>query len=475
MTHFDSSLPLFVDLDGTLLKSDITLESMLLLIRKNFIYLFLIPVWIVRGGPYLKQQVAQRIDMQLDHLPVNQECYCLLKQEKDKGRPMTLISASNQNLVSKVGSHFQLFDDTFGTCDHVNLKAENKLKKIRELNKGAFAYAGNSSADLPIWSHAQEGGMVNCHESMARRLHEDNPTVLRFDTPAPIPQKLWEAMRPHQWLKNLLLFVPLLLAHRINEPIFLFQATVGFLSFSLCASGVYLLNDMLDLNSDRQHHSKHRRPFASGELSLSVGVLAVPALLLSAFAVGYLLPRSFLEILLLYWVFTSFYSFFLKKLFLIDVVTLAILYTMRIVAGAAAVSISTTIFLIAFSLFLFLGLGMMKRVTELVNLEKSNKTDTEGRAYSEKHIGLLSVIGGSSSLFAVLTFALYTTAPDTTRLYSSPTVLWLICPLLFYLLVRIWKQSREGKLDEDPVLFAITDRVSQLISLLCALLLWLAT
>ena len=444
-------------------------------IKRNFLYLLLIPFWFLRGRPYLKQQLAQRINVPLDYLPVNEEFFRFLKQEKIKGRPITLISASNQEVVSQVSDHFQLFDNAFGSNDRINLKAENKLKRIRELNTGAFSYAGNSSADLPIWIEAQEAIMVNCNESLEQRLRKNTTAILRFDNATPFPLKLWQAMRPHQWLKNLLLFVPLVLAHRINDPTLLLQTTIGFLSFSFCASSVYLLNDMLDLNSDRQHHSKYRRPFASGELSLPVGCVAVPVLLLSAFAVGSLLPRNFVETLFLYWIVTSFYSFFLKRLFLIDVITLAILYTMRIAAGAAAVSLTITSFLIAFSLFLFLGLGLVKRVTELVNLEKSDKDEAEGRAYSKNHIDSLTIIGVGSNLFAVLVFAFYTAAPDTTRLYSSPPILWLICPLLLCLLVRIWKQAREGKLDEDPVLFAITDRVSQLITVLSGLLLWLAT
>ena len=267
MTNCDSSLPLFVDLDGTLIKSDMTLESALLLIKRNFLYLLLIPFWFLRGRPYLKQQLAQRTNVPLDYLPVNEEFFHFLKQEKIKGRPITLISASNQEVVSQVSDHFQLFDNAFGSNDRINLKAENKLKRIREMHTEAFSYAGNSSADLPIWIEAQEAVMVNCNESLVQRLRRNTTAILRFDNAMPFPLKLWQAMRPHQWLKNLLLFVPLVLAHRINDPTLLLQTTIGFLSFSLCASSVYLLNDMLDLNSDRQHHSKNRRPFASGELS----------------------------------------------------------------------------------------------------------------------------------------------------------------------------------------------------------------
>ena len=467
-------MPLFVDLDGTLIKSDITVESMLLVLKRNIFYLPLIAFWLLRGRPYLKRQLARRVEIPVERLPLNTEFLNYLRGEKAKGRKLILISASDQTLVRKVGDHIGLFDDSIGSDGHFNLKADNKLRRIRQLTTGDFAYAGNSTADLPIWSAAQHALMVNCDDKLVKRLGGGDKAVSRFDQPESVLLKLWHAMRPHQWLKNLLLFVPLVLSHQLDQTGMLLMTVIGFISFSLCASSVYLLNDLLDLDSDRLHDSKHRRPFAAGELPLSTGLVAAPVLLSAAFAVALLLPPAFLYILFLYWVLTSCYSFFLKRLFLVDVALLAMLYTIRIIAGSAAISVASTDFLVAFSLFLFLGLALVKRVTELGRLAASNKVAIEGRAYSERHLRLLSITGSGSSLISVLIFIFYINAPDTTRLYSSPQVLWLICLLLVYLLARIWRQARTGKLDEDPVLFAITDRASQFITLLCGILIWLA-
>ena len=473
MVNPESSLPLYVDLDGTLIKSDLMFESMLLLVKQNLLYFLLIPFWLLKGRANLKHQLAQRIEVPVERLPLNGEFLAWLQEQKNNGRALTLISASNQDSVSKVSEHFALFDAAIGSDATTNLKAGNKLACIQEINVGGFAYAGNSSADLPIWSAAQQVVMVNCSDALVKRL--GNPAILRFDRTTSSLQKLWQAMRPHQWLKNLLVFVPLVLSHQLTQPGLVVLALVGFVSFSLCASSVYLLNDMLDLSSDRMHHNKRSRPFASGELPLAVGFLGAPGILIAAFVVALLLPTDFISVLFIYWLLTSLYSFFLKRLFLLDVSTLAVLYTLRIVAGAAAISVVTTNFLIAFSVFLFFGLAIVKRVTELVNLEGTEFAAADGRAYTPEHMRILYLLGGASSLIAVLIFAFYINAPDTTRLYDSPTVLWLICPLLLFLLARIWQHARAGKLDEDPVLFAITDHVSQLITVLCGVLIWLAT
>ena len=252
------------------------------------------------------------------------------------------------------------------------------------------------------------------------------------------------------------------------------QACIAFFSFSLVASSVYLLNDMLDLNNDRQHTSKKLRPFASGDLPLSYGYWGTPLLLALGFIVALPLPAEFIPVLFGYWLLTTLYSLVLKGLFLVDVLTLASLYTWRIIAGSAAISVVTTYYLLAFSFFLFLGLAMVKRYTEFLNLQNQGKTSIEGRGYDVNNLRALSVLGGGSNLIAVAVFAFYINAPATTQLYSNPIVLWAICPLLLYLLWRIWSLARRGELDEDPVLFAITDRRGQFVAALCGLLIWLA-
>ena len=465
-----------MDLDGTLIKTDLLFESLLLLIKKNLFYALLIPFWLLKGRANLKHQLALRVDVTNENLPYNPEFLAYLKSERARGRPMTLISASNQQAVSKLNRHLALFDTAVGSDANKNLKAANKLQYIESLElPSGFAYAGNSHSDLAIWSKAEQVLMVNCSGDLARKLGNATEAISQFDAPGSNLKKFWQAMRPHQWLKNGLIFLPLILSHQLARTDLLLMACIGFVSFSLCASSVYLLNDMLDLNSDRQHRSKRDRPFACGELSLAYGLLGVPLLLLTAFTVALLLPVEFLLVLLLYWLLTSFYSLLLKRLFLLDVLTLASLYTLRIVAGSAAIAVVTTNWLLAFSFFLFLGLAMVKRYTEFSNLQEAGKTIVEGRGYTTANLKLLSLVGGLSSLAAVVVFMFYINAPDTTRLYSTPLLLWLICPLLLLQLGRIWAFAFAGKLDEDPLVFAITDRESQILMLFCGILIWIAS
>ncbi|MBL4580255.1 MAG: UbiA family prenyltransferase [Gammaproteobacteria bacterium] len=475
MPNSISQPTLYVDLDGTVIKTDLLFESILLLFKKNILQALLIPIWLIKGKANLKHQLSKRVHIPVELLPLNTEFHSYLKEEVERGRNIVLISASSQLVVRQVSDHLGLFIDAMGSDEETNLKSKNKVTRILQLDPaGGFIYAGNSKADIAVWLEASEVILVNCKNSLAENLQHGSEKIQHFDTPKSTMKKFWQAIRPHQWLKNALIFLPLILSHQLNQPNLLLQACVAFLSFSLVASSVYLLNDMLDLNSDRQHHSKSRRPFASGDLSLAYGYLGVPLLLALGFLIALWLPTEFIAVLLTYWLMTTLYSLLLKSLFLIDVLTLASLYTWRIIAGSAAISVVTTYYLLAFSFFLFLGLAMVKRYTEFLNLQNQGKSTIEGRGYGVENLQTLAIIGGSSSLIAVAVFAFYITAPATTELYSNPLLLWGICPLLLYLLWRIWALARRGKLDEDPVLFALTDRRSQLTAALCGLIIWLA-
>lgn len=475
MIHSDSKLPLFVDLDGTLLKTDVLMESTLALLRRNPLYLFLLPFWLLRGRAWLKFELAQRVEIDCTLLPFNPELLGYLVEQQRNGRPLTLISASNEKPVQAIAAHLALFDTVIGSDPHRNLRGAAKLARIQQLcEDGPFAYAGNSAVDLPIWSEAEQILLVNCSPSLADPLLERATSITQFERASSPVAKFIEAIRPHQWLKNGLIFLPLLLSHQLNDPALLLAAAIGFVSFSLCASSVYLMNDMLDLNSDRQHQSKQRRPFAAGDLPLSAGFLGAPLLLLCAVLVGLLLPVEFLQVLLVYWVLTCLYSYILKRLFLIDALTLSVLYTLRIIAGSAAIGVVTTNWLLGFSACLFFGLALVKRYTELSNTLAEGKSVVAGRGYSTGNLQGMVIAGAISGIMAVIVFAFYINAPDITELYSRPGLLWLICPMLFYLLWRIWSFARQGRLHEDPLLFAATDHVSQLIATLCAIIIWAA-
>lgn len=475
MSNSISQPTLYVDLDGTVIKTDLLFESILLLLKKNIFHALLIPLWLLKGKANLKHQLAKRVEIPVELLPINREFLAFLEEEVERGRNIVLISASSQRPVRQVSDHLGLFIDAMGSDEDHNLKSKNKVTRILQLNpEGVFDYAGNSRDDIAVWSEARTVILVNCDRSLAEKLQHASENVHHYDPPQSALKKFWQAMRPHQWLKNALIFLPLILSHQLNQPALLLQACIAFLSFSFVASSVYMLNDMLDLNSDRQHLSKMQRPFASGELSLAYGYVGAPLLLLLGFVIALWLPTAFFFVLLSYWLMTTLYSLLLKSLFLIDVLTLASLYTWRIVAGSAAISVVTTSYLLAFSFFLFLGLAMVKRYTEFLNLQNQGKSSIEGRGYGVENLQTLAAIGGGSSLIAVAVFAFYINAPATTELYSSPLLLWAICPGLLYLLWRIWALARRGELDEDPVLFAITDRRSQLIAALCGLIIWLA-
>lgn len=474
MSTSQTSIPLYVDLDGTLTKSDVSFESLILLLKTNLFYLFLLPLWFSKGLAYLKAQIAERVEVPVGQLPLNREFWAYLQEQKQAGRKLILISASNARIVSAVGEQLGLFDEVIGSDAAINLKGMNKLQHItNSCADQAFAYAGNSRADLPIWTHAREAILVNCDPDLDKGMSVRRK-VRRFDCHRDNLRHLWRAMRPHQWLKNCLLFLPLLLAHEAGDMTLILQALIGFISFSLCASSVYLLNDLVDLNNDRLHASKCKRPFASGQLPLHFGISYIPILLLSAFLLALLLPGAFIGILLLYWLLTNAYSLYLKRLFLLDVVLLASLYTLRIYAGAAAVSVTASYWLIAFSFCLFLGLAMVKRVAELVNRGLDSQDELAGRAYQSRNLELMMTVGGIASGLAVLIFIFYINAAETRTLYSSPAILWLVSPLLVFLLLRIWRFARAGRLQDDPLIFAASDRLSQAIVALSALLVWLA-
>jgi 4-hydroxybenzoate polyprenyltransferase len=478
MAETSSALPLFVDLDGTLIKTDTMIEAILSLLRTKPLALLEMLGWLAGGKVVFKAQLAKRISLDLSSLPTNLELVSYLKDEHEKGRELILISASHQSVVDSALKHFDFFSAGFGSGDKTNLKAKTKLQKIKQLTKKSFfAYAGDSSADVVIWHEAQEIILVNCDATVATRARKamsNEASLIELDQPLPLIPTLLKAMRLHQWLKNLLVFLPLILSHQLNQPVLLGLNTIAFVSFCFCASSVYFLNDLLDLSSDRAHPTKRGRPFAAGALPLKYGLLGTPILFATSLLLALTVGTEFLLAVLLYWLATCFYSFYLKRVFLVDVVTLAFLFTMRVIAGSAAIGVVTTDWLMAFTGFLFLGLAVVKRVIELTNLKSKGLTTTEGRGYSVDRLQLITIIGSMSSLAAVIVFAVYINAPATLNLYRSPNILWGICPLLLLMLARVWQAALAGNLNEDPVVFAAEDRPSQIMLGLCAILLWLA-
>ncbi len=470
--------PLFVDLDGTLVRTDMLHESLLGRLKRDWALPVRLPLWVLRGKARLKAVLAQGYDSAPSGLPYNPVVLDHIRQAREEGRPVYLATASHASIAEPIARHLGVFDGVIATEDEVNVSGVRKLEKMRTLaGSDDFEYLGNSRADVPIWDACSRAGLVE-PDSAARRWlaqHPDKGRNLTSEGAAPAASG-WTSgwrdrlrlMRPHQWAKNILLAVPLVTAHLALDPSSLLAIVLAFVAFSLCASSVYVLNDMLDLNADRAHPRKRRRPLASGAVPLTFGFGAVPVLLAASFAVGALVNGAFLAVLGVYLLTTFAYSFSLKRKMAVDVLALAALYTIRIVAGTAALSVTPSSWLLGFSIFLFFGLALVKRSSELMVAAESGKVGASGRNYLVEDLPMVNAMGIASSYLSVLVLALYISSPDVSRLYAHPPVLWLLCPLLMYWLTRLWLITRRGGMHDDPVVYAAKDGVSHAVGL-CAL------
>lgn len=471
-----SRIPLCVDMDGTLLRTDVLLEGMLRLLRRNPGFVFLLMIWAFRGRPALKSEVAKRVDLPVETLPVNAAFLGWLQSEKARGRRLVLCTAAWHSIARAVASRFRIFDEVLATEDDENLSGRHKANRlVAKFGEQGYDYAGNGLRDLPVWQHARSAIVVQPSLGLTRTIGRV-PNVERTFRASSRRLTSWvRAFRLHQWTKNVLVLVPALAAHRILEPSTLVQVGVAFFSFSLAASGNYLLNDLLDLDADRAHATKHRRPFASGDLQIHEGVLLSTLLMVTGTILGGLvLGPVFLTVLLAYLLVSFWYSLALKRHAMVDIMCLAALYTLRIIAGSAATEIEPTFWLLAFSMFLFLSLAAAKRVTELRALVAKGRSTTAGRGYEVDDLPLLLTFGVAAGYVSVLVMALYVQS-GAEALYAEPRLLWLICPVLLYWISRIWLKTYRGQLDEDPVVFALTDRPSLLAATVCAILIALAT
>ena len=470
------NMPLVVDLDGTLVRSDLLVETFFALLKRNVLYLLLIPFWLAKGKAAFKHEIALRTTLDAALLPYQQTFLQHLIGEHGKGRRLILATASNEKIGRIVADHLGIFSDVLASNVTINLSGRRKLACIEQLLDGQpFAYAGNAMVDLPIWARSGQVIVVNPLHGVKKAAEQQGAVHSVYDDREGSALKRYlKAFRVHQWLKNLLVFVPLVMAHELGDAAQIGRAFLAFLAFSLCASSVYLLNDLLDLPDDRQHPTKRDRPLAAGSISTVNAALLIPALLLLSFSISLILPPEFLAVLALYYGITLSYSFRLKRIALIDVITLAGLYTIRIIAGTVAVSTIYSFWLLAFAMFLFLSLALVKRYTELLLAQQSGKAKTSGRGYGTHDLETLSQFGSSAGLMSVMVLALYINSEKIQSLYAHPEVIWLLCPLILYLVTRIWLLARRGKVHEDPVVFVIRDRRSQLVAGLGALLLWLA-
>jgi len=454
---------LCVDLDGTLIRGNVLWECLLALLKTRPSALLRIPFWLLSGRAALKRQLAARGHLDPARLPYRQQVVDFLRQEKAAGRRIALVTAADRELAESVARYLGLFDEVHASDGQVNLKGVNKAGLLAEhFADAGFDYIGDSAADVEVWRNSRAAYVVGteARAEQAAAVTEVKGTILEARASFRTSFHTWiSALRGHHWAKNLLLFLPLALSHNLAfEPVL--RTLAGFALFGFCASGLYILNDLLDLHSDREHPWKKERPFAAGEISIAEGLLASFVLLSAAVGMGFLLDVLFGLALLGYAALTTLYSLYFKKIALIDVFVLSSFYSFRILAGALISGTPLSQWFLAFSMFFFLSLSMAKRYSELLHAFDLVRGGNSGRGYHTGDRELLLSLGVGSSFAAVVIFSLYVHSPEVRLLYSSPESLFLLCPIVLYWLSRTWLMAHRGELKEDPVTLAIRDPVS---------------
>ncbi|MGW8193456.1 MAG: UbiA family prenyltransferase [Desulforhopalus sp.] len=469
------AVPLAVDLDGTLINTDSLMESIMLLLKTNPLFLGLLFIWLVKGRAYFKQQVAQRVTLDISSLPYHLDVLSFLREQHQSRRTLVLTTGADQYTAQQIADYLHVFDRVIASDGNNNLTGVRKKERLeREFGTRGFDYLGNHDEDLPVWQAARQT-MVVGSQTFIDRIHGNLSNIERvFVVKARGWQEWIRVFRLHHWLKNLLVFVPLMAAHRFHEITLLLPACLAFFSFCLCTSSVYILNDLLDLPDDRRHPRKRLRPFASGKVPLHAGFIAAPLLLGASLVVGLILPATFVVMLGIYYTITFVYSFRLKKIVILDVIILATLFTVRMIAGSAATQVWPSSWLLAHSMFLFISLALVKRYAELVTMRNEHGQAARARSYVVSDSELLAAMGVASAFVSVLVLVLYITSGTAQQLYGNLNVIWLACPALLYWLCYIWLIAHRGGMHDDPMIFALKDPVSRYILLSMVVIMFLA-
>ncbi len=471
----EKKLPICVDLDGTLVRTDTLVECALSFLRQQPARIFLLVIWLLKGKAYLKEQLALHSELDTRVLPIREQLLSYLETEKAAGREIFLATAANLRLAQRVVSELPIFSGLFASDGSTNLSGKTKLQTLTgHFGERGFIYVGNSRADLAVWRRCGGAVIVEGSRNLARALGADAPIIRIFPRENGQLKSVLREMRIYQWVKNLLVFLPLIGAHRVTDPLLVGQALLAFVSFSLCASAVYTINDLLDLKADRLHPEKRRRPLAAGDLTPQGGVLLAAVLLLGAAVPAMFLSAGFSAVLACYFLLTFGYSLAFKKQPVLDVLVLAGLYTTRVFAGELATAVQVSEWLLAFSMFIFLSLSLLKRYSELVSKEARGQVATNGRGYRVSDSGMLATLGGAAGYLAVLVLALYINSNTVSMYYSRPRFLWLAAPVLLYWVSRIWILAGRGEVDYDPIVFSLRDRITYVIAFMIAALLVLS-
>ena len=449
-----------VDLDGTLVASDLLIETAFSELARRPWSLVEIAGALSRGKAALKHRLAAPADFDPSLLPYDQEVLAVVRQARAAGRPVYLASASNRRLVETVADHLGLFTGWFASDETMNLAGAEKARRLVEaFGERGFDYIGNDGADLPVWEKAARALAIRTPVRVKRRLARGAREVDHLPCEKPTWRTWAKLLRVHQYAKNALVLVPLLTAHLFTLEAVV-QAFVAVAAFSLCASSVYILNDLLDLQDDRGHRTKCYRPLASGAIPLLHGVVAAPLLFLASIAVAATVSLPFIGVLLGYFALTSAYSLMLKRMMLVDVLTLAGLYSIRVFGGAVAIDVAVSKWLLGFCMMIFMSLALIKRYVELAARRDAGLPDPANRDYRASDLDMVAALAAAAGFNAVTVFALYISSDAVNALYTRPAILWLVGPLLLYWIARALMLASRRLMDDDPVVFALKDRVS---------------
>lgn len=473
MNTATQGVPLCVDLDGTLIRSDLLHEALFAIAKQKPALLFELFLTLPAGKAAFKAKVSQAVSVDGALLPYREDVVSAIEEARAQGQTVVLCTASPEPFARAVASHLGLFDEVLASSQDTNLASEEKANSLVErFGEGQFDYIGNSDHDLAIFAKCRRGTLISSRTQLRDRCSTRNSNMEFADGTAPTVRTWIRALRLHQWVKNLLIFVPLIAGHAVDDVERIFSAVLAFVAFGFCASSTYILNDLLDLQADRAHHTKKRRPFAAGDIPVSLGVAVSLFLLLASFLLASMLPSQFVLVLTGYLAVTLAYSLALKRQVVVDVILLAGLYTMRIVAGAAATEIAPSFWLLGFSMFMFLSLALVKRISELKR--SFGESRLAGRGYVQEDLLVLIPLGSASGLISVLILALYMQTEIVSEMYPAKGWLWLVPVLVLYWVTRLWMKTNRNEIDDDPVVFATKDWQSLIVLGLIGVLFGLA-
>lgn len=471
----NDDVALVVDLDGTFVRTDLLYESFFASATRGVGHHWSVLKALLLGKASLKAFLADVSEIDYETLPYNKDIVDFARAAKNQGRQVYLATASDRRHAELIASHIGIFDGVFASDGVVNLSGEAKARQLIDaLGDRRFDYIGNSTADLAIWEHARNAYLVGNSPALKLKAKSRGITFVTLSTPKASLRVWLKALRIHQYAKNALIFVPLLTAHAYTLSSGL-RALLAFVAFSLCASSVYLLNDLIDLRADRQHPIKQNRPLACGAIPLAHALIAVPLLLAAAYICAAMTSLLFAAVLTAYFALTLAYSLTLKRRLMVDIVVLASLYTTRVIAGAAAILVVPSEWLLAFSMFIFTCLALVKRYVELALRIDNELPDPSNRNYRLIDLPIVGALAAASAFNAVTIFALYVSSPAVVGLYRRPEVLWLVCPILMYWLSRMVILAHRRVVDDDPIIFALRDRNSRICGVFMILFVLLAS